>query len=140
MAAAIFGRVFAGLEAKGTPIGASGTLIARRRLTTLSRRPASTIHSSLDTPSSGALKIPLRPAAMMRQAVACSFVEFDAHADTAVLTMRSGSYEGPIIFGTFADGFSEAAKAQTWFGIGHTAVTDTLALTIDDVYVDQYAP
>lgn len=65
------------------------------------------------------------------------FLQFDVDGDVAVATMRSGSYEGPIMFGSYVSGLVDSPVAQTRFSIGNTWSSD---LAITEVFVDQYAP
>lgn len=65
------------------------------------------------------------------------FLQFDVQDEVAVATMRTGGYDGPILFGSFATGFTATPGAQATFGIGNTWSSN---LAIDEVLVDQYAP
>lgn len=65
------------------------------------------------------------------------FLQFDVDGDTAVATMRSGSYEGPIMFGSYSAGLVDPPVAQKTLSVGNTWSSD---LAITEVFVDQYAP
>jgi hypothetical protein len=65
------------------------------------------------------------------------FLQFDVDGNTAVATMRSGSYEGPIMFGSYSEGLVDPPVAQATLSVGNTWSSD---LAITEVFVDQYAP
>jgi hypothetical protein len=65
------------------------------------------------------------------------FMQFDVDGDAAVATMRTGSYEGPIMFGSYWDGLVDPPVAQTTLSVGNTWSSD---LAITEVFVDRYAP
>lgn len=65
------------------------------------------------------------------------FLQFDLDGETAIATVRSGSYEGPILFGSSAEGIVDSPVEQTTFSIGNTWTSE---LAITEVFVDQYVP
>jgi hypothetical protein len=66
------------------------------------------------------------------------FIQYDVDGESAVFTLRSQSYAGDIIAAAYIDALQAAPAAQKTLWLGHTALVEELALTIDEAFVDQY--
>ena len=66
------------------------------------------------------------------------YVQFDVDGSHAVTTMRSGSFDGPVLFAFAADDIADAPNTDQRLTIGNT--WSPAALSIEEFVVEQYAP
>jgi hypothetical protein len=67
------------------------------------------------------------------------YIQFDVNDDVGVVTFRSGSYEGPILFTFAVNEITQAPVGQTAVQVGNTW-SNPSTLTIDEVRIDRYVP
>jgi hypothetical protein len=66
------------------------------------------------------------------------YVQYDVHDDTSITTVRSDSYEGPILLVGHSEGLVESPAAQQQFHLGNIWSPEAV-LTVDEIHVEQYA-
>jgi hypothetical protein len=66
------------------------------------------------------------------------FLQYDVDGESAVFTLRVDSYTGQIVAAAYVDAIKAAPAAYKTLSLGHAALVDELALTIDEAFVDQY--